>query len=145
MVSGALVCLHGFAPGLALCGYRVDIVHMLGCCGQIVRRSHLASLPVMRWTAFLLFLLIRVRPVSETAVSGFVANFVIELGVRVLHARKAFVFGSFRALKHNKLLVEGREHVGDEHAKAKEELARLDGCLLFGREVFWVLWEKLEA
>jgi hypothetical protein len=143
MVSSALVCLHGFAPSLALCGYRVDIVHMLGSCGQVVRRSHLASLSVMRWTTFLLLLLVRVRPMSETAVSSFVANFIIELGVRVVHARKAFVFGSFRALKHNELLVESREHVCDEHAKAKEELARLDGCLLLGGEVFWMLWEKL--
>jgi hypothetical protein len=116
---------------------------MLCSCGEVVRRSHLAPLPLMRRPALLLLLFVRICPVGEAAVSRFIADFAVELGEGVVHAREALVFRSLCALEHYQLLVECGEHICDEHAEAKEELALLDGGLLVGREIAGVLREEL--
>lgn len=118
-------------------------MHMLGCRGQIVRRSHLAPLSLVVLAALFLLLLVRVCPVCEAAVSRFVADFAVELGEGVVHAHEALVFGGFGALEDYQLLVERGEHVRDEHSEAKEELALLDRCLLFGGEAVGVGWVEL--
>ena len=96
---------HRLAASFALCSNRIRVVHMLGTCGQIVRGSNLSALPLMIGRALLLFLLVCVCPVCETAVARLFTNFGVELRVRVRHARDALVFRGFGALEHDQLLV----------------------------------------
>lgn len=105
-------------------------MNMLGCGCEIVRGSDFSPLSLVIWRALSLFFLVCVCPMCKTAVARLFADFGVELRVRVRHACETLVFGGFRALEHNELLVKCWEDVVDKHAQAQEELALPDRGLL---------------
>lgn len=108
---------------------------MLSGRGQVIRRSHLAPLPLVGWSALFLLLFVRICPVCKAAVSRFVADLAVELGEGVVHACEALVFCGFGALEHYQLLVEYGQRVRDNHAEAIEELALGHGRTFFGGHI----------